>query len=541
MRTFSRFFIVTAVTGIGLGGWFFAFAQTSGTGPLLEISGGELSGMVPVRVITLATIPGPVRLFLAPPQILLGELTRSTTDPNRWEYVWDTTQTPDGAYQLIARTQTGAEVSRPVIIHNATQSGPGSDATTQPPPPTTTTSGNTTPPPPTIALPPPPTTSRPVFVELSQTGVVHDALYISLSIEEIDSVEIFMGKLSEGEGRMIGRAERAPTNPSLWRFHLDTKQYDNGLYGVGAKIQSAGSSFWAKIGEITILNTAPPPPTTQPIPAQPTHTPVPPTKQEPPAEYIRPFTNTEKDAIKRRIRDDVSVLTKTIEAIDNRPQETLRLPDSDGDGITDYDEKNIYQTNPNTKDTDKDGINDAVEIFSSNDPNNATANSISYESPKNAGTPRPEILVVADIIPILTPAQTIDKIIVTGQAPPYSLVTLYIFSTPFVVTVKTNAEGAWAYTFDKELADGKHEVYATITNSKGSVLAKSDPVPFIKTANAITKTPAVAQTTRAKPSIYGKHPTSFIVALVAATIGVALIVVGLVVRRRRAQAILPPQ
>ncbi|MSR76066.1 MAG: hypothetical protein EXS68_00540 [Candidatus Ryanbacteria bacterium] len=556
MSTFSRLFMNAAVVTLSFVVGTFSYAQTSGTEPLLNVPSGELAGTVHIQVLTLAAIPGPIGLFLAPPQIFLGALVRSTSNPLKWEYEWDTTQTPNGAYQLIARTQTGTEVSRPVIIHNATQSGTGSDATTQPPPPPTT-SGNTIPPPPTIALPPPPppTTSQPIVVELSQTGVVREALYITLSVENVNNIEIFLGKLSESEGRPIGKAERTPTNPNLWRFRLDTTKYDNGLYSVGAKIQSNGSSFWTKIDEITILNAVPPPPPTpstviaplspKPILKQPTHESTLPTKQEPPAQYTQPLTETEKDAIKRRIRDDVSAITQTTEAIDNRPRENAELPDSDGDGITDYDEKNIYKTNPVLKDSDKDGINDSIELLSNQDPNNATAATITYQSPKEAGTPRPEILAVADIIPLLitepSGAQTVDKITLTGKAPPHSLVTLYIFSTPFVVTVQTNADGQWVYVFDKELADGEHAIYATITDSKGSVLAKSNPLPFIKTANAITKTPSLVKTTEVKPSIYGKHPTSFIIALIASTIGIAFIVIGLVVRRKRAEAVLPPQ
>jgi len=36
--------------------------------------------------------------------------------------------------------------------------------------------------------------------------------------------------------------------------------------------------------------------------------------------------------------------------------------DIDEDGLTDYDEINIYRTNPNNPDTDGDGINDGNEV-----------------------------------------------------------------------------------------------------------------------------------------------------------------------------------
>ena len=37
--------------------------------------------------------------------------------------------------------------------------------------------------------------------------------------------------------------------------------------------------------------------------------------------------------------------------------------DSDGDGITDSNETDVYGTNPNNPDSDSDGLNDYVEIF----------------------------------------------------------------------------------------------------------------------------------------------------------------------------------
>jgi parallel beta-helix repeat protein len=42
--------------------------------------------------------------------------------------------------------------------------------------------------------------------------------------------------------------------------------------------------------------------------------------------------------------------------------------DKDGDGLTDHDEENIYETNPNVPDTDGDGVNDGDEIDRGTDP-----------------------------------------------------------------------------------------------------------------------------------------------------------------------------
>ena len=44
-------------------------------------------------------------------------------------------------------------------------------------------------------------------------------------------------------------------------------------------------------------------------------------------------------------------------------------PDTDGDGLTDYDEIKIYKTHPNKPDTDSDGISDGAEVRNGTNPN----------------------------------------------------------------------------------------------------------------------------------------------------------------------------
>ncbi len=47
----------------------------------------------------------------------------------------------------------------------------------------------------------------------------------------------------------------------------------------------------------------------------------------------------------------------------------LHLKDSDGDGLSDYDEINVYHTSPYLEDSDSDGIPDKQEILQGTDPN----------------------------------------------------------------------------------------------------------------------------------------------------------------------------
>lgn len=57
-----------------------------------------------------------------------------------------------------------------------------------------------------------------------------------------------------------------------------------------------------------------------------------------------------------------------------RTKDILKDRDSDGDGISDYDEMYVHKTNPYDIDTDGDGINDKIEISLGKNPNENNSN-----------------------------------------------------------------------------------------------------------------------------------------------------------------------
>ncbi|MFC1663061.1 Ig-like domain-containing protein [Patescibacteria group bacterium] len=108
--------------------------------------------------------------------------------------------------------------------------------------------------------------------------------------------------------------------------------------------------------------------------------------------------------------------------------------------------------------------------------------------PRQGGELVPDKLKVYDVDNLQLP--TIEKpyVVLRGVGPPNSIVTLYIYSNPLVVTTKTDDDGNWTYIVDKPLEEGRHEVYVTITDDTGKVTEKGNPLAFfISEAIAISE------------------------------------------------------
>tara|TARA_B100002051_G_C16745815_1_gene647531 strand:- start:2652 stop:5219 length:2568 start_codon:yes stop_codon:yes gene_type:complete len=194
--------------------------------------------------------------------------------------------------------------------------------------------------------------------------------------------------------------------------------------------------------------------------------------------------DTRVEELQQKVRD--------FETLRKEKSETNVSEDSDRDGISDFDEINLYKTDPHSADSDQDGFNDNVEILRGFDPNDSKPEaSIMFESPKDTiGLVRDDVLQVTELSTVTTKDtdNSIPKLRPTfrGTALPNSFVTLYIFSSPTVVTVKTDEDGFFEFTFDKELEDGSHDVYVAVTDNTGSIIAQSDTFSFVKTAEAFT-------------------------------------------------------
>lgn len=227
------------------------------------------------------------------------------------------------------------------------------------------------------------------------------------------------------------------------------------------------------------------------------------------------------------------------DVVSERTNEAINK-DSDNDGITDYDELKIYNTNPYLADSDNDGFIDSVEILGGFDPNDPSPEAmVSYESPKDNGIERQDLLVVESIKGVPEEDNRNDGVsaqaIISGKALPNSFVTLYIFSTPIIITVKTEADGSFAYRFDKELEDGSHEVYVGLTDNSGAVVAKSSPFAFVKRAEAFTPIEAAttAPVSPTPPTLATNNNIALLLLLGVVGIGMLLLILGMYMDRRK--------
>lgn len=191
--------------------------------------------------------------------------------------------------------------------------------------------------------------------------------------------------------------------------------------------------------------------------------------------------------------------------------------DTDHDGVSDYDEQHIYHTDPDSARTIPGAMTDGEKILRGIDPLSPSAAPVPVQSPKGNGfevdglfavdtiaavpAAQPELSAAATSSATTTPIAASSTALASstserdiefaGRALPNSFVTLYIFSTPIVVTVKADSAGRWKYRLDKELPDGSHELYVAMVDNSGAIIAKSPPVPFTKTAEALDYRPLV--------------------------------------------------
>jgi hypothetical protein len=175
--------------------------------------------------------------------------------------------------------------------------------------------------------------------------------------------------------------------------------------------------------------------------------------------------------------------------------------DTDGDGISDYDEQYLYGTDPESPFTAGSVLSDGERVLVGLDPTTRDLTPVAVESPVAGSSTIPGLFAIDTLDLVASPTAVTDEgsitsdilphpaVRVVGHTKPLSFVTLYLYSTPVIVTVRADVSGRFAYTFDSTLDDGSHELYVAQVNNAGKIIAQSDGIPFVKTALAIERTP----------------------------------------------------
>ena len=239
-----------------------------------------------------------------------------------------------------------------------------------------------------------------------------------------------------------------------------------------------------------------------------------------------------KKAIVVRVDRLSEVIEQKQKAIASRGGLALYI-DDDNDGISNYDEGKIFSTDPQRGDSDNDGINDGDEVLSGRNPIDSSSLPVTYDDPQTQGvktkTLSIDLVQVVEVKDVNGKANA-SKIVISGRALPNSFVTIFIFSSPITVTVKADNEGRFSYVFDRELADGNHEIYVATADNSGKILAKSEPVAIAKQGAAIS---ILSGGAAERPGLLSGSSIFGIALLLVAVITVVVVAIGLFNKRRQ--------
>ena len=209
------------------------------------------------------------------------------------------------------------------------------------------------------------------------------------------------------------------------------------------------------------------------------------------------------------------------------------LKDSDNDGISDLEEVRLG-TDPFNPDSDGDGFLDGTEIMLGFSPlKSSGTDRISYKDPREVKPTKAEIYKVERIESVILPeGGSVLKI--QGKGLPNSFVTLYVYSLPTIVVVKTDSTGYWEYILDKPLADGQHTIYATVTDNNGMIEARSETFVFTKSGEKVFRVFDSLQAATISPAQeLQKKFVVLVIVIVILSISLALIFIGKLTKQPR--------
>ncbi|MFZ2192992.1 MAG: Ig-like domain-containing protein [Candidatus Moraniibacteriota bacterium] len=308
------------------------------------------------------------------------------------------------------------------------------------------------------------------FSNLSDGKTIQNEIAILGEVEIAKSVEFYLILENSNTKKYIGTATRQSEN--TWKLNFDSKNFPNGSFSLIAKIENIYGSYESGRVKIIINN----PTSTE----NSTNTGLANNQTPEVGQAQLPNYNDRTSTEWQKKYFGNEYCQKEIFCGGN--------VDPDNDSISNNEELR-YNSNPLNPDTDGDGFIDSDEIKNGFDPlkysSGDGSDKIVFENPKENGEIKNELYKITNIESITVNDK--KQIKITGKGLPNSFITIYIYSSlPIILTVKTDENGDWSYILDKQLDDGSHEVYIAITDNTGKITAKSDPLPFVSIAGAVS-------------------------------------------------------
>lgn len=375
------------------------------------------------------------------------------------------------------------------------------------------------------------------FLNIEDGKIVRGNITLSGSVLGAQEVEYYLVPIGSNTYKYIGGAK--VSGDSTWSMDFRSDEFPNGDFYLRAKIKNKYGEYGSGQRKITIANEG--------------------QGNEKVVVLEKDFqslemTKTAKVEMLNQVGQDLGVpkdetalsvndtdpdkeKKRLLDYCETHVDQCFKGRDSDRDGLNDIDEVR-YGTDPKLADSDLDGFIDGDEVKGGFDPLKYSAGDqsdrIVFESPQSAGETKKELYVVQNVA-LKETAEKKQGVHFSGKALPNSFVTLYVYSDPIVLTVKTDSEGNWSYELDKELEDGKHEVYVAVTDNTGKITAKSEPLFFAKTAQAVTVIPQAEAASPIQTLPVSENRAQkdllLLVAIIIAAVAVALATLGLMKHR----------
>jgi len=486
----------------------FVFAQMSQKDIVTEMpqpefinpkEGMELAGIVKIELKVEKIYS--VEFYLRRPESLLEIYLGRAISPmeNFWEYSWDTTQTPNGDYYLFSKISnqygqySGLGIS--IKVNNPIQRDVEAEQTiTQ-------------------------QTEQVSEMEKSQSQETQTTTQ-TVTQESQNLIQSGMELLTPEEKATVESETTQKLKESSQAIEENIQQLTEKVKESVKvspeeieKIQKEIEGIKKKVAEITL------------------------TPLKPVEEKVKEESKAEISEMKIKSEEEIKSQLEKLEA-GIRETEKARIEileklskDSDEDGLPDFEEIRIG-TNPFNPDTDGDGFLDGIEYKTGYNPlKPGPADKIIYQDPRKIEPKETEIYKIERIEAIALPSGQLG-IKFEGRGRPISFVTLYIYSPLLVLTIRTNENGHWEYILDKPLEEGEHEVFVAVTNNSGEITAKSEAFKFIKTSTAVAAIGLPKEEKVISPSeAFQKTALLLLIAIVILAIGIALIIIGILVRR----------